>query len=455
MEDIKREILTILFRQKATIILTTIMIFTCSVLVAFFWPPTYSASGAILVKSKKAEKTPDSLEKELIRTNPITKEDLSTEVQILTSFDVIARTVKHLKDTNKYPLTLMKKSDVNKEYYDIKDSIKTEIIPSSNVITITYYDKNKDFAVMFLKELILEYIGFRMSVYNPESTENFYTSQTKEFRTNLITQEGELIASVEKTHSADPVKEIENNLVIKVDLERLLNNLKTDVIDKTNLIETLNKNINAKNPDAFKFIENVASIKQLSVSLNDLQLEKIAYLKKYLPESEKIALINEQISKLEGKLMSEAKNYKVVLEKDLNTIQQKIQDLQQRLNVINTLNVELKKQAIRNDRMNLEKNVLNDSYTTLSLRKNESRLNSSLATNFFINVITEAFPSNGAVFPKKRILLPIGLIAGLLTGCTFGFIRDYFNNTFKTPREIEDFAKLPLLFSIPSDDRVK
>ncbi|MBF0608612.1 MAG: hypothetical protein HQL61_13815 [Magnetococcales bacterium] len=452
MEDVKREIVTIMFRQKKTIYVTTAIIFVFSVLVAYFWPPTYSASGSILVKAKKAEKTPGSLEKELIRTNPITKEDLATEVQILTSFDVIARTVKSLREARKYPVVVKKTADVNKEYYDLKDSIKTEITPSSSVINITFFDKNKEFATTFLKALIHEYIGFRMSVYNPESTDNFYSTQTKEYRNNLIKQEGELISSMENSKSADPVKEIENNLVLKIELEKQLNPLKTDVIDKTNLIDLLDKSINSKNTEAFKFIENVASIKQLSVALNELQLEKTNYLKRYLPESDKIILINEQISKIEARLIAEAKSYKSFLEKDLATVKQKVQNIQQRIDTLNIVNVELKKHAIQNDRLTIEKNVTNDSYTTLALRKNESNLNTALSTDFFINVITDVFPSNGAVFPKKRLLIPIGLVTGLLAGCAFGFVRDYFNNTFKTPGEIAHYANLPILFSIPKDD---
>ncbi|MBF0564451.1 MAG: hypothetical protein HQK89_04345, partial [Nitrospirae bacterium] len=82
--------------------------------------------------------------------------------------------------------------------------------------------------------------------------------------------------------------------------------------------------------------------------------------------------------------------------------------------------------------------------------KQEARLNSDTkSSNFFITVLNKAFPSDGRVFPKKRIVIPLGLIVGFMTGCSLGFVKEYFENTFKRPSDVEVYAQIPVLFSIP------
>ncbi|MCC6347286.1 MAG: hypothetical protein IT388_08895, partial [Nitrospirales bacterium] len=44
-EDYKKELITVMFAQKRIIIATVLVIFGCSLLIAFFWPRSYAAYG--------------------------------------------------------------------------------------------------------------------------------------------------------------------------------------------------------------------------------------------------------------------------------------------------------------------------------------------------------------------------------------------------------------------------
>ena len=61
-EDYKRELISILFAQKNVVVWTMILVFAGAIGVAFSWPPTFSATSGILVKSKQPEKSPEALE---------------------------------------------------------------------------------------------------------------------------------------------------------------------------------------------------------------------------------------------------------------------------------------------------------------------------------------------------------------------------------------------------------
>ena len=56
IEDYKKELLEIFFTQRRVIFGITLIISICAILIAFFWPPTYSANSSILVKGKKDRK---------------------------------------------------------------------------------------------------------------------------------------------------------------------------------------------------------------------------------------------------------------------------------------------------------------------------------------------------------------------------------------------------------------
>jgi len=96
-EDWKRDVCEIFFAQRKVILRTTALIFLGSVAVAFLWPPTYEATSSILLRGKKTQVSPGSLEVTEIRALPIEKEDVSSEIEILNSPRLIEMTVDNIR----------------------------------------------------------------------------------------------------------------------------------------------------------------------------------------------------------------------------------------------------------------------------------------------------------------------------------------------------------------------
>lgn len=482
-EDFKRELVSIFFAQKTIIFLTTLLIFICSVYIAFFWPPTYSATGSILLKGKKNIKNPDAIEQQEIRTQALTKEDLSSEVQILTSPDVIKRTIKYLKKRNLYPgskdtvslLAIIKKpiksitnflKDLNllpikkeaktslldQEVYAITDNIKTKILPASNVIQINYYNNDPDDAVKVLSVLMDQYVAYRMQVFNPIEAESFFSKQTDKFRKGIEKKGEELMNLVEETRMSDPLKEIENNLLIKKTLEDELNVLENEAIEKRLFEKHLERTLNNEGIQFFTFLKDlpINGPAGLSVKLQELVLERGQTARVYSLGSENIKVIDKQINDTYGKLKSEVIAYKEDIFNQFQIAEEKILSIKNRLNSIDLRNVQLQRQFLQSQRIGNDVKLLLDSYGTFSKRKEEAQINSSGETaNFFISILNKAFPSNGPVYPKPGLVLLLGIFVGFITGCSLGFIRDYFDHTFKDPGDISDFTGLPVVFSIP------
>lgn len=445
-ENYIREFYFILFAQRKIILWTTILFFIAAVLVSFLWPPVYSASGSVLAKAKKVEKDPEAIENVELRPFPLSKEDLSSEVQILTSPDVIERTIKTLQEKNLY------KKDVAlaDEVYEIQGRLKTEIIPASNVIEVTYFSKDPQKAVSTLDALMNQYVAFRMQIYNPSEAELFYSDQTDKFRTDIENSEKQMMDLSGTSRIVDPLKEIEKNLVLKKDLEQQFHILRSELIEKEHSIRHLENALKERHVQQFSYLDN-KPINDLSFKLQELLVERGRLLRAYSEKSDKIKLIDRQIDDTHALLKSEVNSIKGNVVKELQIIKGKIGDLQERIGEMNAQNVRLQKQMIENQRIARDIKLQEFSYETFAKRREEARINNSAASTTLANVsiMSRAFPSDGPVFPKKSMVIPLGILIGFITGCSFGFLREFFDHTFKKPSDVFNYAGLPVIFSIP------
>ena len=111
--------------------------------------------------------------------------------------------------------------------------------------------------------------------------------------------------------------------------------------------------------------------------------------------------------------------------------------------------MKLKKQLIDSQRIGREINLFEFSQETFSKRREEAKTATAENVPSDISILSRAFPSNGPVFPKKTVVIPLGLLVGFLTGFSLGFLRQYFDHTFKKPSDVENYLGLPVIFSIP------
>jgi uncharacterized protein involved in exopolysaccharide biosynthesis len=450
-ENYLREFYFIFFAQRRLIVLTTLLFLILSVLITLFWPPTFSATGAVLIRAKKLEKPPEAIEKQELRPFSLTKEDLSSEVQILTSPDVMEKTIKYLQAENLYKKNINMIEEVN----SIKSMLKTEIIPASNVIGVTFYAKEPKKAVAVLETIMAQYILFRTGVYDPSQTESFYAQQSDKFKEGLEENEDELVDVVKKASLAEPQKEIEKNIFVKKDLDVQLNLLKHDAIAKRGLIMQLDMALKDKGIQYFTFIPSKdnanKTIMDMSLKLADAVAERSRILRTFKEESDKAKVIDKFISDVSASLRGEALKYQKNQTVELQIMNEQIANIEKSLRDINAKNVDLQKQIIDMQRLTRETRLQEFSYETFSKRSSEAQINSKAALSNLTNVsiLNKAFPSEGRVFPKPFVVIPFGIIIGFITGCSFGFLREYFDHTFKKPSDIEKYAGMSVIFCIP------
>jgi len=328
------------------------------------------------------------------------------------------------------------------------------VIPSSNIIKISFFDKDPAYAILVLNTLMEQYLLYRQEVINPNQVEMFYAQQVKRFREMLAEKQRALLALTRKTNVTNPEKEIANNLLIRKDLLKQLTELRRNLIEKEKYVQHLENALKNKKLQFFSFItmDQSKTITYISERLLDAVVERENVLKKYKKGSIRVRLVDKKIRDLYSSLRKEVISYTKNQESELQAIKEKIAYMEKRIATLEAMNLALKKQELETRHIQMDIDILKTSYATLQKREEEARMNRVVNTanlSYFVSILNRAFPSNGPVFPKKRVVIPIGLLVGFIIGCSFGFMREYFDHTLKRPRDVETYLGLSVLFSIP------
>ncbi len=445
-ENYVRELLFILFRQKRVIAWVTALTFAAAVLVAFLWPPTYAATGQILVRAKKAEKTPQAIEEENTRTPELTRGDLSSEEQILVSTGVIEQAITGLMERKQYPAVTGR--ELVKEVYRVQRALKTELVGASNVIEVRYQAGDPQLATTVLGALMDTYIGYRNRVHNPVEAGEFFRENAERSQEKLAATQAELLTLIQRTSISDPKTEQANNLALKYQLELQLNELVTAAIDKEALVRQLERSLADDSLQLFSFIDSVPAIIELSKKVEDLLVERGAVLRAYKPESDRAQLVTKHLQETYGALRKEVVNYRNSESAKLQGIRDKIASIRERMAAIDAANIRVEQQLMAMQRLERDIDVFQSSYGAFSKRREEAGAVSGDHLLSQVSIVTRPFPSNGPVFPKKRIVIPFGLLVGFLNGFVLGFLVEYFDHRFKRPSDVEHYLGLPVLASI-------
>ncbi len=450
-EDYKRELITILFVQKGLIFWTTFLIFLGSALVAFYWPPTFSASSAILVKSKQPEKSPEAMESSVPRRfTEVTKADLASEIEMLTSPEVVGAAIASLSGTYPGITHGAGKDATSLPVARVLRNLATKVVPLSNVISIRYYDKNPRLAADLLNTLLEQYLKKRAAIYNVGGSGSFFQDQASRFKNQLDNNDNEIIKVLDESGSADPARELQNNLNLKLAAEGELSRLRNSYVDTQGTLKQLQDALKSEDIQYFSYLDSLVIV-ELAKKLTELYVERGRILNTYHPESEVAMAIDEQVRNTADALKREASQYMKNVASQLKALETKIAFLEDTISGYETENLRLGKQLFVTNKMQAESQQLRFSFETYAKRAQEELVDGSLGSTGIttrVNILNRAFPSGGPVYPRPPLVLSLGLLIGLITGISLGFLREYFDHTFKQPSDVQTYTELPVLFSL-------
>ncbi len=441
-EDWKKELVETFFAHKGVVLASTILLLLGAAGIAFYWPPTFAASGSVLVRGISVQVSPQALGSAELKNLNVAKEDIATEVQILSSPDLLRKVV--LGDDG--PMT----EEGQKQVARIRSSLQTEVVPTSNVIAVRLYDRDPAWAEKTLDEILRRYIVFRAEVFHPVGQESFLSTRADKYKAELTKVEDDLLRLSGESSVTLPEREITNNVDLVRDLKKQLGELRLEHIQLDREIRPLKQALAEDRRQYFAFL-NLEAIDSIGSRLKDLQVEFSRLDRSFQPDSGKLQAVKSNVQGLADDLRYEVQR---VLETRTVTLEGNLarqQELMEAIRAIEKRNVELDRHATEVTRLRREAALLTFSYDTFSKRAEEARINSAIAAANFsgeVSILSGAKNSAALIFPLKGMTIGIGLFVGLVTGCSLALLLEFFDHTLKRPGDVARFSQLPMICSI-------
>lgn len=486
-----RDSLHFLFKHKIQIVLfflATVCIVTIGTLMT---QPTYEAQSRILVKLGRENLYVPTLgtsgnPNPVINVNQ--EAQLNSELEILKSRALAEEVVKALGSTAIYedlseskdthssagilkgrgaPLSLTDEAVLR-----LQNDLTAEAVEKSNVIQITYKNKDRDKAAVVVNTLVNHYLDRHLDVYkNPESY-TFFQEQSRLLKGKLNTAEDELKAFKEK-HNLSSHHE-QRMLLLQEDsaLRAALNQTESAIIETQKRIEQVHRqmaSVPRTIPQGEESSEDPYLTSNLQAKLVELELREKELKTKYTDQSRLVVNVRDEISHVRQKLdQLETKHYKR-RSSGINTTYQRLEEgllrdeaelkamvakqktisaqrdaYQGQLENLNRSEVELN-QLVRDVEVNRQ------NYHLYLNKFEESRISNAMDTERIANVslIEVARPPLKPASPKVMLNLAVGIVLGVLGGLGLAYSAEYMDDSIEKTEEAEKVLALPVLASVP------
>lgn len=467
--------LVILFRHKGKILLSTAIGLVAAVTFYLLSGTPYESQAKLLVRYVVERSAFDPGNETAAR--PVRKNEhvIDAEIQILTSEDLAKVVVENVGIE-----TLVESDDANAAAAAItlqKNLMVKSTSKGSNVILVSYQNRDPQLAVLVLQELIKSYFAKHLEIHRSSSGLDDLSQQADKVRTQLRLTEDSLnkIKSESGILSLSDSTESLNSQMTKV--EEDLNTTHAELVEQAALVEVLEKQpFGLEVPTDSRNAKETQEYQTLIDFLSQLRLKKLEFLANYHPKSQLVSSVQEQIAETESELHDLAERFpgiatrvvptsssSVELESNPLIERSRLAAIQARKEFLETLRNGFAERITRmglsgNEIVKLERKKATEEG---KLQMIESRLDQAEVDRALRTLNSSAIPNIGVVqqpsvpmrFESKTEKIALGIVGfGAAVGIGLAFLIELFlDRTIKRREDIEVHGT-PLILSIPQLD---
>lgn len=484
-----REVVQACFRHKRALVLCFSTLFVLTLLYCFALPPKYESETKILIqKNTRLDPSVSTLAEQqlpMMAMQPVTEEDINSEVEVILSDDVLHKVVSSLgADNMKAPgipnpvtwvIGLFQSDNPQKREAEAVDSLKhrldVEPVKKSNIITITYDRRNATLVTKVLRALDEAYIEKDMQVHRPSGQYQFFEDKTNEYWTKLKAAEDQLRKFSEAPGAVKP------DLARDIALQKLssfdaslhdTHALIASTQDRINMLEKEETTVPDRQTTTSRRLDNADLMMQMKNQLLTLELKRTDLLTKFQPDYRPVKEVEEEITKTKAAIALENSTplrdestdvdpahqwVETELTKsraDLKGLQAQAAATEKNIRDYQTYTHDLENKEITAEDLEREVKAAESNYLLYLQKREEARISDALDKSHILNA-SIAEPPTEPVLPKHSpfLLAAIGLVMSLVVTAGLVFTLDYMDPSFRTPREIEAALDLPVVAAVP------
>ncbi len=319
-------------------------------------------------------------------------------------------------------------------------------VPNSRLMDVSFESTDPQLAARVVNAHIASYIEQNFS--------SKYEATTRA-STWLADQLTELKIKVQRAEDARIAYERQNQIWTLDDKQNItsqrlsdINKQLTDAQSERMKKESLYQFAKSGNLDAVPQIQSNLALTELLKKRSEVSSDYTDALNQYGPNFPKVQRLQAQLKDYDQSIEKEKKNILAVLESDYREAQQRESLLTEALDEQKAETNHMAEKLVEYNILKREAEANKTLYEGLMTKLKETAISQGLRSSN-IRVVDPAMIPSTPARPAKGRNMALAFLVGLVGGIGLALLREYLDNTVKTPDDIETLARLPSLAVVP------
>ncbi|HYH01453.1 MAG TPA: Wzz/FepE/Etk N-terminal domain-containing protein [Terriglobales bacterium] len=475
-----RELAAAVFRHKRLCLLAFGAILLGAIVAAIINGPQYQARMKILVQRERVDPVVSAQQDAPVQASgaPVTPEQINAEVELLRSNDVLRETViatgmhRQAGSIRCALFRCSREEKIARAVRGLSGRLSIEPLKNNNIITVTLNGSKAERTAKLLKALQANYLQKHLQVHRLPGQFDFFSQQAEHYRQELQNTQQQLADLSEQQRSPAPLIERDIRIRKLHDFEATLEETRAAVKQTRDKIRTLQAqlvSVPKRLTTSMRAADNGELLQSLKSKLLALELERTEMLSKFKPTYRPVQQLETKIAQTKSAIAIAEKNplrdettdvdptYEwlrselVKARAELNALQGKAAATKATIDQYEQDSQELNLKGIAQEQLTRAAKTNEQSYLFYVRKREEARITDALDQRRIVNVAVAedvAVP----VLPSRPtwMYIAVGLIAAVVGSASLVFAAEHFDNSFRTPQEIEGTLGIPVLAAVPA-----
>ncbi len=354
---------------------------------------------------------------------------------------------------------------------ETEDHLTISPIMRSNLIEVSYEDKDPKWAAELVNKLITQHIERHTRLNQQSEAREFYEKQRELLAQKSAEAEQALQQFYQREH-VDPGAEQRSAMRARLgELQTTLANSETELAEGTARVEFLAteiKNYSRNIPTSERVAESPTA-QIIKPKIIELEMQRSQLLSTYAPTSVKVKDLDRQIAEAK-RLMKDSKDFSAdtttainptyqTIEADLAStkaqmaaVRARVETLRAQIATSRELVDHLDEIGAEQEHLEQQLKAAKEAYGTYAKKEEEARFTSALDESNIVNLAI-AEPAEPPPAPEKTkgiMIFAAGTLMSLLAGIGLAFLRDRLDPAVKSAAEAHGVTGLPILAEVSS-----
>jgi polysaccharide biosynthesis transport protein len=325
-------------------------------------------------------------------------------------------------------------------------NLSVKRVPNSRLMDVSFESTDPKLAARTVNAHIATYIeqNYRSKYEATSQASDWLADQLRDFKIKVQKSEDARIA-YERQNQIWTLDDKQNMTTQRLsDINKQYTDAQAERMKKESLYEFAK----AGNLDAVPQLDSNSALTELLKKRGDASADYADALQQYGPNFPKVLRLKAQLKDIDDNIEKEKQKILDVLESDYREARQRETLLADALNEAKAETNQMAEKMVEYNILKREAEANKALYEGLMTKMKETAISGALRSSN-IRVVDPAMIPATPARPAKTKNIVLAFLVGLVGGIGLALLREYLDNTVKTPDDIETLARLPSLAVVP------